>query len=108
MIIAMAVFEGLYPTYEDKYGVSREEYYNRRHLIYGIKDKFVSGQDFTENYAYDGIKVFFYGKIEDRPEFFFEIKDYCKANGYNAIVTDTLCRGFNPYNRVVVSFEPIV
>ena len=54
------------PTYKEKYGVDRDEYYEIRSLIHDIKHKFLSGQDLTENYTNDSTNLILYGTIAER------------------------------------------
>ena len=95
------------PSYEERYGVNRDEYYAQSSLVYDIVDKFGDGRDRVENYTNRGIVAYFYGKMSERPEVYDQIKKYCAGKGYNATCEDMVMPGFNPHDVVKISFQKI-
>ena len=61
----------------------------------------------TTNYFIRKFKflLYFYGTKEERPEFFKEIENYCKENGFDVDITNIKrYSGYNKYDAVRVKF----
>ena len=94
------------PTYKEKYGVDKEEYYEIRSLIYNIKDNFLSGEDLAKNYTNNSTQLFLSGTVDERIDDINKIADYCKKNGFNVEFKDSYgWSGYNKYKRVVMAFK---
>ena len=94
------------PTYKEKYGVDKEEYYEIRSLIYNIKDNFLSGEDLAENYTNNSTQLFLSGTVDERIDDINKIADYCKKNGFNVEFKDSYgWSGYNKYKIVVMTFK---
>ena len=94
------------PTYKEKYGVDKEEYYEIRSLIYNIKDNFLSGEDLAKNYTNNSTKLFLSGTVDERIDDINKIADYCKKNGFNVEFKDSYgWSGYNKYKIVVMTFK---
>ena len=94
------------PTYKEKYGVDKEEYYEIRSLIYNIKDNFLSGEDLAKNYTNNSTQLFLSGTVDERIDDINKIADYCKKNGFNVEFKDSYgWSGYNKYKIVVMTFK---
>lgn len=94
------------PTYKEKYGVDKDEYYEIRSLIYDIKDNFLSGEDLVENYTNNSTQLFLTGTVNERIDDINKIVDYCKKIGFNVEFKDSYgWSGYNKYKRVVMAFN---
>lgn len=94
------------PTYKEKYGVDKEEYYEIRSLIYNIKDNFLSGEDLVKNYTNNSTQLFLSGTVDERIDDINKIADYCKKNGFNVEFKDSYgWSGYNKYKIVVMTFK---
>lgn len=96
------------PTYKENYGVDKDEYYEIRSLIYDIKDKFLSGEDLTENYTNDSANLILCGTIAERIDDINKIADYCKKNGFKIEFNEGYnWSGHNKYKVVRLKFKRI-
>ena len=94
------------PTYKEKYGVDKEEYYEIRSLIYNIKDNFLSGEDLAKNYTNNSTQLFLSGTVDERIDDINKIVDYCKKIGFNVEFKDSYgWSGYNKYKIVVMTFK---
>jgi len=94
------------PTYKEKYGVNREDYFELHMLARDIIEKFGNSTDRIENYTNDGIYAYLYGNTQERQDDLMKIKEYCEKRGYLTNFTNiTRYSGHNQYTAVKIEFE---